>query len=662
MSKILYFFGSLFLILSIRVRANPTSIINVDSLKMLLESSYSLDTQHVNACYELAKFYMYDSTDYAQEFASRGIDISGFLGFESGRGRCLNVLAMSNELLGHLDDALQIYEEAFTTFSEIDALDEAAGVLVNMGVAHYYAGNRGEALKYYMRALQYAREEDLPEEESKLLNNIAVVYRELKQYDQAIEIYKKSLQIKLVLRDSLGCANTLENLGLAYSYLEDGVNAVNHLNQAIEWYHKVGEESEADQAQLSLGSIYIQLGNWLEAEKILTGLLAKSQIRLLPHYKASCHLLLARIKLHKEDYDQALQFLNWGYELIDKSNRDELKSRYLALYSDVFKALGDYEKALEYTDQRMSILDTLNQLDRIEKEREMKAKFELQEKEAELLIQEQKIRQKNLESRWFTALLFISALLLIVLTIFAVSKTRSNKILLEKNRIIDRSLKEKEVLLREIHHRVKNNLQVVSSLLSLQARSLKGREALDALSKGKDRVRSMALIHQNLYQEEHLTGVNSREYIDRLSRSLLNSYSVGHSNIQLKMDIEPLLLDVDTVIPLGLILNELITNAIKYAFKPEVSGEIWICLQRKNEELELVVADNGIGMRNQDIESKKTMGYRLIQSFVQKLKGTYQITVDQGTKVVFRFRSFRVTDELLVNLHQEMEHVTLQSS
>jgi two-component sensor histidine kinase len=352
--------------------------------------------------------------------------------------------------------------------------------------------------------------------------------------------------------------------------------------------------------------------------------------------------MLARIKLERTEDDQALIFLDQGYIFIENSNRDELKSGYLALYADIYQKQGVYQKALEYTTYRMAILDTLYQKDRIETEREMKAKFDLQQKEARLIIQEQKIMQQMRERRWFAALLLISVSLIVVLTFFAISKVRSNKILLIKNQIIDKSLREKDVLLREIHHRVKNNLQVVSSLLSLQARSLKGQEALDALSKGKDRVRSMALIHQNLYQEEHLTGVNSKEYIDRLCRSLLASYSLGQDKIKLKTDVEPLLLDIDTVIPLGLILNELIANAMKYAFKPDGVGEISISLCKNQDALEMVVSDNGIGMPAGSFISTQTMGYRLIRSFVQKLKGTYQITVDHGTRVTFSFRSFQL--------------------
>ena len=301
-----------------------------DRLKNLVERSDKLDTSQVNACYALAKHYLYDSTLQAQEYAIKGIGMATFLNFSEGKGHCQNMLAMSHEILGRLDEALIIYEEAFESLSQCGQKDYAAGIIVNMGVAHYYSGNRGEALKYYLRALDYARENQLREQESKLLNNIAVVYRELKQYPQAIEIYKSSLQIKKELHDSLGYANTLENLGLAYSYINHGTMAIDHLNEAIRWYLQTGKQTEADQAQLSLGHIHLQLGHWMEAETILTQLLTDHKVRLLPHYKATCYLLLAKIKFEKNENGKALHFLDRGYELIKNSDRDELKSKYLS--------------------------------------------------------------------------------------------------------------------------------------------------------------------------------------------------------------------------------------------------------------------------------------------------------------------------------------------
>ncbi|MBK8504856.1 MAG: tetratricopeptide repeat protein [Saprospiraceae bacterium] len=398
--------------------------LDINRLKCLVDRSHSLDTSQVNACYTLAKHYLYDSTLQAQQYAISGIGMATFLNFLEGKGHCQNILAMSHEILGRLDEALIIYEEAFESLSEAGETEYAAGIIVNMGVAHYYSGNRGEALKYYIRALDYARENQLREQESKLLNNIAVIYRELKQYPQAIQIYINSLQIKRELDDSLGFANTLENLGLAYSYINDGAKAVEHLNEAIRWYVQAGKQAESDQAQISLGQVYLQLGNRIEAEKILTELISNHKITLLPHYKATCYLMLSKIKFEKSENEQALQLLDSGYELIENSDRDELKSKYLTLYTNLFRSTGHYEKALDYAMEQMSILDTLNQKNRIETEREMKSRFDLRQKEAKLIIQEQKISQQTSQRRWFAALLMISLVLLIVLAFLPCLKQR----------------------------------------------------------------------------------------------------------------------------------------------------------------------------------------------------------------------------------------------
>ena len=155
----------------------------------------------------------------------------------------------------------------------------------------------------------------------------------------------------------------------------------------------------------------------------------------------------------------------------------------------------------------------------------------------------------------------------------SIIRKRSNADLRQKNKIIEDNLHEKEILLREIHHRVKNNLQIISSLLSLQSRNVDDSAVKDAMKAGQNRVHSMALIHQNLYQEGDLIGVNTRDYITKLTTSLWHSYNIEEERISLITDIDPLRLDVDIMIPVGLILNELISNALKYAF---VDGRAWL--------------------------------------------------------------------------------------
>ena len=161
------------------------------------------------------------------------------------------------------------------------------------------------------------------------------------------------------------------------------------------------------------------------------------------------------------------------------------------------------------------------------------------------------------------------------------SKRKSEKELAQKNEIISEALAEKELLLKEIHHRVKNNLQVISSLLYLQSDYIKDEKALSAIQEGRNRVQSMAIIHQNLYQEDNLTGIQVKDYFEKLTQSLFNSYKVQADQIELQLDIEAINLDVDTVIPLGLVVNELITNSLKYAFPENQAGYLKIALRSR---------------------------------------------------------------------------------
>jgi len=199
------------------------------------------------------------------------------------------------------------------------------------------------------------------------------------------------------------------------------------------------------------------------------------------------------------------------------------------------------------------------------------------------------------------------------------------------------------VLLKEIHHRVKNNLQVVSSLLNLQSKSVQDEKALEAIKEGRDRVKSMALIHQDLYREDNLTGIDIKEYIEKLTFSLFSSYNIDPQNIILKTDIDPLQLDVDTLIPLGLILNELISNALKYAFSENEKGILQVTLKQQDSRLLLEVKDNGKGLpEGWHYEKISSLGYQLIKSFVQKLKAELKVDGSKGTHVQMLISKYKL--------------------
>lgn len=204
---------------------------------------------------------------------------------------------------------------------------------------------------------------------------------------------------------------------------------------------------------------------------------------------------------------------------------------------------------------------------------------------------------------------------------------------------IKASLKEKEVLLKEIHHRVKNNLQIISSLLNLQSESIKDSRILDIFKEGQNRIDSMALIHEKLYQSENLDRVEFCEYIQELASNLYYSYEAGSQDIALTINVDNVQLGIDTAIPCGLIINELVSNSLKYAFPSGRSGEIIIDLHWEDDtELILSVSDNGIGFpQNVDFKNTESLGLQLVIALTNQLDGNIELNRDRGTEFKLTF-------------------------
>jgi two-component sensor histidine kinase/HAMP domain-containing protein len=199
--------------------------------------------------------------------------------------------------------------------------------------------------------------------------------------------------------------------------------------------------------------------------------------------------------------------------------------------------------------------------------------------------------------------------------------------------LIRASLHEKEILLKEIHHRVKNNLQVISSLLSLQARKMQDPASLEQLRNSQNRIRSMALIHEKLYQSKDLSRIDFSEYIQSLTAHLMRTYNNFAHDVNLNVQVEDVYLSIDKAVACGLLLNELISNSLKYAFSNGNKGEIRIQLkQAQDSRVSLVVGDNGVGIPAEvDFHNTSSLGLQLVNTLVNQIEGTIELDRSQGT-------------------------------
>ncbi|WP_338392718.1 sensor histidine kinase [Fulvitalea axinellae] len=343
---------------------------------------------------------------------------------------------------------------------------------------------------------------------------------------------------------------------------------------------------------------------------------------------------LAQVKFQQEDFADAITQAGRSHLMAKRDKLSDQKIEASNLLAESFEALHKWDSAYFYSQLTQAYKDSLN-LEKAHLEiGNMRTTYELSKQEATL----EKLRYTN-RTRLLT--LGMLGLGLLLVATFSIALYRRNilvrkvnqtldkqKSLLEENeKIISRSLEEKETLLKEIHHRVKNNLQIVSSLLSLQSSSTHDEQSIQALNEGRNRVESIALIHQKLYSHDDLSHIDIRNYIEQLANIVLNTVKPsgpGQKPVSLTVESRDLMLEMDVAVPLGLIVNELLTNSCKYAFSPEISGHIRIEFSEAEKEgfMVMTYSDNGKGLPSDfDISKASSLGLRLVQILSRQLHG-----------------------------------------
>ena len=399
------------------------------------------------------------------------------------------------------------------------------------------------------------------------------------------------------------------NIGKSYVLLGQCVDAKAYLERSIETIkeNNLGRYSQdLIENTLSLADCEIQLGNLDTAKAYLDSEMSQ----LKPEYQIKRNRLLASYYGRVEDYRNEAFFLKKNVRIQDSINLHE---------SSIKKQQWVAVVAQEDLDNSRRMID--------------EQKLEMERARIELQAQDEKI---NLV---FISLIF--TLLGFAGLVYAYLKSIKNqRLIAEQKHIIENSLVEKDSLLKEIHHRVKNNLQMVSSLLSLQTKNTRSKAAIEALEEGKSRVKAMALIHQKLYQNEDLSVIEMQGYIESLVNSVQSVFKKGGHNINITIDAEGVELDIDRAIPFGLILNELVSNSFKYAFPEDHENpKIYIHLQKTGSQGFFEYADNGVGLPEDTEErANSSMGIRLINRLVNQLQSKLNVDkTSEGVRFWFNF-------------------------
>lgn len=211
--------------------------------------------------------------------------------------------------------------------------------------------------------------------------------------------------------------------------------------------------------------------------------------------------------------------------------------------------------------------------------------------------------------------------------------------LIESRNQLQKALEEKEMLLKEIHHRVKNNLMIISNLLELQSYYIKDKAEIDVFVDSRTRADSMALIHERLYKSTDLKKIDIREYISDLVSDLFDIYAMGSDKVKINIDVDEIMLDINTAMPLGLIINELLNNSLKHAFPDNISGTITIIFNKSDDQFKLIIKDDGIGFpQDLDYEKAESLGLELINSLTRQIDGKLELNSTNGTEFKISFK------------------------
>lgn len=624
------------------------------------KKKYAELTKNVNAGnYKLARLqadtmYMLAAED--KDTLGLASAVSTIAGFESYKGNTEVVDSMMKIAADYfmiMDEKV----EASLIYSEVSGTQRMMG---NIDSAYHYAHKARSLLKEGDRQQAYIFNS----------NVMSLVYNRMGKGDSAI-YYELDVIERLEPTDSFRLCTAYANLASSFGNIRERVKQKEYLDKAYSYAIAKGlkttratiaykiamyEKSYGDVAKAkkyaeeclmywrgSTNKAYLNYGYSIMAATLLKeGRDEEAAIYIdsipnldkLKNLEIKSALLLGKMNVYlKTDPNRIDQQL---LASIDKSvmeiNQLQPKSHYYWNMSEYYRLLKDYKKVDEYNQKYLLVKDSLNSADNRAIVNDLQEKYETEKKE--LAIENLELvtsRQRQRLIGGGIALGLISLLSFFLYRLY--QKVNSQK------RVIEKALTEKDILLREIHHRVKNNLQLVSSLLTMQGRSIDDETAQQAINEGKTRVRSMALIHQDLYNRENLTEISVKNYVEKLTKELFSTYRVDAQKVSLDLQVEDMDLDVDTLVPLGLIINELITNSLKYAWPNGREGSIKVSLKDESGNLVLSIADDGIGYDPTNVRTG-SFGSTLISALTSQLEGNLSIETNGGTKVVLKIPDY----------------------
>ena len=629
---------------------------NIDSCRLYAKKAYDksqAEKKPAQAAYALRMLAKVEAREGRHECAFRTVDEALIHALESEDSMCIGKTYQTYSLLYYViepDLVKELYyaklalKYAKTSYPS----DDYCNLLITVALSVEDMGDYAEAMTYYAEVLSQLSKGTLSAMvESRLYTSLGSYYFKLKEYDKAVAYMQKAYVFDRKTSDPQGQAVNLGNLALVHKDRGDYQQAEKFSLQAYALSDSMDNKTGLTLEAINLGGLYVDMKNYQGAEHYLRQGVALAEEAEDQINIAYGYLQLGRLYLVQNEVDKAAEWLKQALDQGETTPDKELMMEIYHHKASLDSLQGNYQDAFlsyqSYTTYKDSLLDeeknraiaTLEiQYRTAQKDNQislLKTQNELQ------IVKEQEMTQRQL------SLVAISVLLLGLLGITFNRyrlKQRAVSIIQEQKQAIEEKNAENELLIREIHHRVKNNLQIILSLLNTQANVLSDPQAVEMITESQNRVRSMALIHEKLYQANNFTQVPVQPYLSEMMHNVARTY---RQPVQLYLEVEPVEISMSIAVPLGLIVTELLTNAFKYAFDDQAGGALRLSFKKEglngSSRYHLQVQDNGPGLPPDFVlDHSRSFGLKLVKGLTHQLNGELRVQSSPGTQFSIQFQ------------------------
>lgn len=625
-------------------------------------TTYDLKHLLAEGYIESAQYYHNEGNDLEQRiyYYKKALPVFKETGDLKQVAITLQVLGDFYHIKGDISTSLNYLQQSLV-YAKVAGYKDVQGIYDLMGNAYQQKGDFTQALKYGLLAVKTAETlKDSSIQMGTIYNHVGLIYYNLREYQPARDYWNKALEVSIAHKDTASYQLITSNIASGLLMAEQYKDALALLDDMIKKYPPSSLEIRLRIPYIYF-NIYMDMKNYNKAA-VYYKEIVKFHNELSDNDAAQPTLCrsIIRYLIQTKQYDQTYKYL----EELDNTSKvlgDNLVRSLNQLdWFRVDSAQGNYISAIRHQQLYKSLSDSIFNIEKSKQFSSLQLQFETEkkDKDIQLLTQKSKLQYNSLQKERTIRNVIIAGVILLSFFSFLIyisyrSKKYSNiklelqqKEINHQNELLKKLLGEKEWLLKEIHHRVKNNLQIVISLLNTQSAYLDNEDALTAIRNSQYRMHAMSLIHQKLYQSDNLDCIEMSWYIRELVSYMQESFNTTN-RIVFTLQVEKVEMDVARAVPLGLILNEAISNAIKYAFPGHRAGEVTISLKKlEGTTYQLNISDNGVGLPSDfELENTDSLGMSLMRGLSEQLEGTFNIKNDNGLKIEIVFNNHQLVYE-----------------